>query len=383
MSDQNFRDRRPSAARPPQARAGLSGRTPGQADDPITLTGMAASETDAGAPDAVYAEPPSEASHPRPEHVAPTRATEALPTSLRTSPPTTTTTPTTPSGPYSASAPESWRTAARNVAKRSGRPNPKSDSQHLRLKLDEAYDDDYYRGVPKSRLPVVVLAFLLLLAAAGGGAYWAQDHGGLVTLTERVRRLVREKLYGEPADEGAGPAATAATDTPTPGAAAASPTAPQNTGTANTVPPTAAGPAQPGAQVPSTAASAAASPATSADAPSTKPASDDSARALADPDMPTQAPSEANHDRADQNTGKDATKDTKTSNPAQAPAAARPTPDKPVARAAAPARTVVRHAPVIQIRDLNNPPAPGAPPEPSDMPYTPTRNEPPAPDEPR
>ena len=359
------------SSRPPKARPGLSGRTPGQAEEPSTLTGVAPQQhPDSNVPDTLYVEPPSESfsgaqtrPQPAPRRPAPIAASASQ---------------SAPSSPYNANAPESWRSAARNVAKRSPRPpGPKSDSQHLRLKYDDASYDDY-RGVPKSRLPVVVLAFLMLLAVAGGGAYCAQDHGGLVALAQRLQLALRAKLYGEqaPQEPAAGEAAT--------GAAPATETSPNPE--ANAAPgaaapgdtqPAAAAPAQPPAQATAPNAAPGAQPsAASPTAPTTASSDEASARALADPDAPAEAPPAT------------AAKTPETPKPApiEKAKADKPAPKPAVARPAVrpePLRPVVRHEPVLKIRDLSSPPAPGAPPEPSDTPYIPAPSEPPAPDEPR
>jgi hypothetical protein len=352
-------------AGPPVARPGLSGRTPGQPEDPITLTGVAPpseADRDGRTPDTLYMDAPSEimiaAQTPTPSPKAHVRE----PGYAATTPPPP---PPPPQSPYNASAPESWRSAARNVAersKKSTRANPKSDSQHLRLKLDGDSYDDFYRGVPKSRLPVVVLAFLLLLAAAGGGAYWAQDHGGLAALAARLHLTLQEKLATEPtADQQLGSRNEGVAANAQPAAVAAAPTG------ADTM-------AQPGAapapQLPAAApaqqpAKAAAPGATEAQAAAANRPSDTNARSLADPEMPgAEPPGAAEASKAA---------------PAKAPVAS-----KPAARRAPPARPVIRHDPVIQIRNLGGSSTPGAPPEPSGTPYVPAVPiDPPAPDEPR
>ena len=287
-----------------------------------------------------------------------------------------TTPPTPPGGPYNSSAPESWRSAARNVAersKKSARPGPKSDSQHLHLKLDaDSYDD--YRGVPKSRLPVIVLAFLLLLAVAGGGAYWAQNHGGLAALASRLHLVPQalEPPATPPQDQdqplGTRNEGVAASPQPSANGAAQALAGPANPASGPSAAPTAAQPSaavQAASKPPAepTPAQAAATPQGEPRAPT---AADSNAQALADPDAPTEQPARTP--------------------PVQRTAArgATVTPQvKPAAHKPSVPRTVVRHDPVIKIRDLAAPQNLDAPPEPSGMPYVPAPSEPPAPDEPR
>ena len=114
--------------------------------------------------------------------------------------------------PYSATAPEAWRAAARNIADQAktvqagASPKPPTGrspgssavagargkgelhTPSLRLKLDSEVEgyEEHYKGVPKSRLPGVLLGLLILLAAAGGGVYWADEHGGLASWAARL-----------------------------------------------------------------------------------------------------------------------------------------------------------------------------------------------------
>jgi hypothetical protein len=363
---------RPGSGRPP-ARPGLSGRTPGQVDEPITLSGATGPHGPHpdGVPDTLYMDPPSESRPPAETQTlymdAPSESQPAAKTQTptRERQPMTTPPPPPPPGPYNSSAPESWRSAARNVAersKKSTKPSPKSDSQHLRLKLDSDGYDEFYRGVPKSRLPVVVLAFLFLLGAAGGAAYWAQDHGGLAAIAVRFHLMQQEPAAATTAEQPLGTRNEGVAASPQPAAP----------GSVNA--PTAA--AQPGAAANDPQPSAAAAPApkqvqpapprnaeSAKQAPTPVAPTDTNAAALADPEPPGAAPAKA-----------------AAAAPARAPAVSKPAQRKP----SPPARPVVRHDPVIKIRDLAAPSNPDLPPEPSGTPYVPAVPiDPPAPDEPR
>jgi hypothetical protein len=452
--------------KPHSPRAGLSGRKPGASDEPEdtstrTARGIApASFEGEDEPDKRYMDPPSETLSPaatwqlppsQPARVVPA-AEPAVPSwqaqvdrpnpygttgrqpvrpsmSAPASPPPP---PPPRSSPYSASAPEEWRTAARSVADKaraSGGPasnsaaptagrsfgsgagaRPSSGGKGpnqvptLRLKLDadevEGHEDQYgYSGVPKSRLPAVLLTSLILIVAAGGGAYWAEQHGGLSVWAARLH-LTQDATpaSADPATLGAQgeavPGAPSSTNGDVaPGAPsgahgeAVSAAPPSAHGEAvSAAPPTTDKPAAP----PSAAANGAEPSAAPAAAKGGGPANDlsklkaadpraaaavqdDNAKALAEPEMPTVADPAAK-----------APPDSKPASPPKAAVAERPAPPKAAAHHAAASHPITHHEPVLKIRDLGASDAPSPPPEPSDTPYARTpRDEPPAPDEPR
>ncbi|HEY2733871.1 MAG TPA: hypothetical protein VGI70_07795 [Polyangiales bacterium] len=398
-------------------RPGLSGRTPGEPDESDEVP-SAPSARDAphfsrpDEPDKQYMEPPSEAFGR-----APTQQQTALPepplrheprapswqdelagranpygaTSKQAVRPASSLPPSAPEpprpSPYSATAPEAWREAARNVADRaktaavtpqasfatatrspgsSMSPRPPAPPRgepagSLRLKLDadevEGYDE-HYKGVPKSRLPAVLLVFLILLIAAGGGAYWAEEHGGLASVAARLHLgPLSELLGGSAASAPAFTPPPSAAGTPPPSAAGTPPPSAASTSAAKTSTPTDHAPSPP-----PSAASATKAEATTDDQAA--------ARALAEPDMPAADAAQANAKPNDSSVAK------------AEPAAKHPAKTAP--HHAAP-KPIVHHDPVLKIREVGAQSAtPGTPPEPSDTPYIPTPIEPPPPpDEPR
>jgi hypothetical protein len=482
MSDDNSRDRRPPRrgadgqapdpkrtilGMPGVPRPGLSGRTPGEPDEPeperaltATTRGLApASNARDSVPDTRYMDPPSEslggwpsspdplafaaartaesdarrfqpAGHEphEPERASPYGVTEKV--AVRPSGGVVSPGPEARPSPYAATAPEAWRVAARNVADKNKTiangpvtsPKPPAPSRNpgstmaaaartspgtrasagskgefhsLRLKLDSEVEgyEEHYKGVPKSRLPAVLLGLLILLAAAGGGAYWAEEHGGLATLAARLHLTVGAEVEG-PAPANAGPAAPAPLDNAAPSDKAAPAVtkageAQSPTGATLAAPPSAANPPPSAAAPSSAAAESARQPGASAQPTA---AQDVAAQAIAEPDMPVAAPpSAAKVDKP----AASAQADKPVAAPPAAARADKPAAsaqaDKPVAapakvehhRPAAPAaRPVVHHEPVVKIRDLGA--APGAPPEPAGSPYVPpVPIDPPAPDEPR
>jgi hypothetical protein len=461
MSDDNYRDRRPPRqpggkpvdpkrtilGMPGAPRPGLSGRTPGEPEEAeptpsgrtATARGVAPiQDNDDEVPDKRYMEPPSETMGHLPSQLAPTpfgpartRTPEADPRRVpaaqagydgrderdRASPfgPTEMQPVRMPSAepppaplpqesrpsPYSATAPEAWRAAARNVADKAktvgaaaspmppagrnpgssavaaGRGKGELHTPSLRLKLDSEVEgyEEHYKGVPKSRLPGVLLGLLILIAAAGGGVYWADEHGGLASWAARLH--LTEPGTRPPASGGADPTALGTRNEAVPAvpkATAPAPNAAAAPGSLTTPQPSAANEGKPAApsQAPSATAPQAAAPAPAAAGKTPAVAQDSNAQALAEPDMKLEAPPAA----------------AKTEKPSAAPPA-----DKPVVQPKAaerrrpappPARPIVHHDPVLKIREIGAASAPGAPPEPADSPYVPAVPiDPPAPDEPR
>lgn len=461
MTDDNYRDRRPPRqpgghpvdhkrtihGMPGAPRPGLSGRTPGEPDETErtpsgrTARGVAPiHDDDDELPDKRYMEPPSETMGQLPSELSPapfgatrTRTVEADPRRLPVShaaqdgrderdraspfgptekqpvrmasaePPSAPMPQESRPSPYSATAPEAWRAAARNVADKaktvgtvasskppagrnpgssavaSGRGKGELHTPSLRLKLDSEVEgyEEHYKGVPKSRLPSVLLGLLILVAAAGSGAYWADEHGGLASWAARLH--LTEPGIQPPASSvvdhsGLGtrneavPAVPKATaPAPNPGAAPSPLTTPQ---------PSAANEGKPAApvQAPATAAPQAALAAQAAAGKTPPTTQDSNAQALAEPDMKLEAPPAA----------------AKTEKPVAAAQPAKPVVVQPKAAerrrpvAPPPRPVVVHHDPVLKIREIGATSAPGAPPEPADSPYVPSVPiDPPAPDEPR
>jgi hypothetical protein len=460
MSDENYRDRRPPRqpgghpgdpkrtilGMPGAPRPGLSGRTPGEPEEPEptpsgrTARGVAPIHEDDELPDKRYMEPPSETMGQLPSELAPapfgparTRPAELDPRRVpvaqaghdgrderdRPSPfgPTEKQPVRMPSAeppgaplsqesrpsPYSASAPEAWRAAARNIADKaktvgvaaSPKPPPgrspgssavasgrtaaggkgEFHTPSLRLKLDSEVEgyEEHYKGVPKSRLPGVLLGLLILVIAAGGGAYWADGHGGLASWAARLH--LTEPGIQPPANSAQDPTALGTRNEAVPAATAPAPNAAAARSPLTTPQPSAASASKPAGPSPAPAAAApqATAPAQAAAGKAPATTQDSNAQALAEPDMKLEAPPAA----------------AKTEKPLQAASA-----DKPVMQPKAaerrrpaappPARSVVHHDPVLKIREIGAASAPGAPPEPADSPYTPSVPiDPPAPDEPR
>jgi hypothetical protein len=259
----------------------------------------------------------------------------------------------------SAQAPEAWRNAVRSMAERGGgAPGPASPpptqagGNSLRLKLDvQGDEEEHYRGVPKSKLPGVLLWLIVLGLLIGGGAYYAEGHGGVGAIASRLH-LFSEDEPEETPDDAAPPAAAAPSAAAAPTAAAPSAADP-------------AGQAPPSAASPKAVVPAANPPAQQPNGLATP--TEENARQLADPDPP-----------GEQVGTKPVTKPAASTKPA----AAKPPAKKPAPHASRPA---VRHDPIVKVRDLEGAPAApssSAPPEPPDMPYAPPYD-PPAPDEPR
>jgi hypothetical protein len=239
------------------------------------------------------------------------------------------------------SAPEAWRNDVRRMADRGttqAPPRPTAvGNASLRLKLDSAEPDDPYHGVPKSRLPSVLLWLFALAGLGGAAAYWVDEQGGLVAARTRLEGLVSGHPIAPP------------TITP---AAAPSAEAPPTAAEPTTPPPTAAEPTTP----PPTAAQA-----------------ESAAQALADPEPPTAAPAKPEPVQAE---AKPKPPSEEKPKPVRASKPAAPTP---------PAHKVVRHQPVITVKPIGSSATPpsSAPPEPAGTPYVPNIPEPPAPDEAR
>jgi len=294
----------------------------------------------------------------------------------------------------SAQAPEAWRNAVRNMAN-SARPAPPergssavTSTPGLRLKLDpDSEDDRHPNGVPKSRLPGVLMWLLLLAAVGGGGAYWVDGQGGVDAVVARFRggpaqpeQVPGAEPSGALTPTGAVPpnaltGAAPAGATPLSAATTQSAAPPSAAGAQPATPPLAAN-TQPGVAATTPSGQVNAVPGAAAAIPSAE--ADQAARALADPEPPSEATTKPT---STEPTGKAGSAD-KLDRPAATATAAKPTKAPPHR---APERPITRHEPVVQIRDLNSQSARrGAPPEPPDMPYVPpVPADPPSPDEPR
>lgn len=278
-------------------------------------------------------------------------------------------------------APDAGRADVRRMADRggpatsaanaghAGNQRPGSSNQanpNLRLKLDMATDEEHYRGVPKSRLPRMLL-WLLIIGGAAGGAYWATTEGGIEVVRARVEALIHGRGAAAPQVPGSPPAdqSAAQPNEAVPPAAAAQQTRETQQTPAGATPQPSAAEANPPAQAPGQAAQAARAPQAS------KEQDERAARELADPEPPSEA-------AAAQAPAKPTEKPTEKPKPTPPAAAAKPSKPSP------PAHRPVRN-PVISVKPIGSAaPPPNAPPEPAGTPYVPSVPiDPPAPDEPR